>query len=98
MFGNRGLDVKFGAKRPNILLITADDMNFNSAGVYGCGIESITPNMDRLASEGVQFIHSHVTIAVCQPSRSVWMTGTRPISAMRGRSEGSIAGSARISP
>ena len=78
LFGNRGLDVKFGAKRPNILLITADDMNFNSAGVYGCGIESITPNMDRLASEGVQFIHSHVTIAVCQPSRSVWMTGRYP--------------------
>jgi N-sulfoglucosamine sulfohydrolase len=63
---------------PNILLITVDDMNYNSPGVSGCGVDGITPNIDRLAAEGIRFVHSHVTIAVCQPSRSVLMTGKYP--------------------
>ena len=72
----------FGAneqqKRPNILLITADDMNWNSPGCFGGRTPDITPNIDRLASEGVRFEHAHITIAVCQPSRSVLMTGRYP--------------------
>ena len=66
------------ANRLNILLITADDMNYDSPGVTGCPIPSITPHIDRLASEGLRFVHAHVTIAVCQPSRSVLMTGRYP--------------------
>lgn len=62
----------------NVLLITADDMNYNSVGVYGCGIANITPHIDQLAAEGVRFTNAHVTIAVCQPSRSVLMTGRYP--------------------
>ena len=72
----------FGAtqqnKRPNILLITADDMNWNAPGSFGGRTPDITPNIDRLASEGVRFEHAHITIAVCQPSRSVLMTGRYP--------------------
>jgi len=72
----------FGAneqkKRPNILLITADDMNWNAPGCFGGKTPDITPNIDRLASEGVRFEHAHITIAVCQPSRSVLMTGRYP--------------------
>jgi len=64
--------------RPNILLITADDMNCDSPGCFGGQTPDITPNIDRLASEGVRFTHAHVTIAVCQPSRSVLMTGRYP--------------------
>lgn len=64
---------------PNVLLITADDLNYNSLGVYGSKVENISPNLDQLAQEGVRFDHAHVTIAVCQPSRSVWMTGRYPI-------------------
>ena len=63
---------------PNILLITADDMNYDSPGATGNRTPGITPNLDRLASEGMRFVHSHVTIAVCQPSRSVLMTGRFP--------------------
>jgi N-sulfoglucosamine sulfohydrolase len=63
---------------PNILLITADDLNYDSTGVYGCDIDGITPNIDRLASEGMRFNNAHITIAVCQPSRSVLMTGRYP--------------------
>ena len=62
-------------KRSNILLITADDLNCDAPGCFGGQTPDITPNIDRLASEGVRFTHAHVTIAVCQPSRSVLMTG-----------------------
>ncbi len=65
-------------KRPNVLLITADDMNYNALGTVGCPVPDITPNIDKLASEGVRYEHAHVTIAVCQPSRSVLMTGRYP--------------------
>ena len=64
--------------RPNILLITADDMNYDSLGINGCTSPGITPNIDRLASQGMRFEHAHVTIAVCQPCRSCLMTGRYP--------------------
>ncbi len=64
--------------RPNILLITADDLNWNSVGCYGYPVEGITPNLDRLAASGIRFEHGHVTVAVCQPSRSAMMTGRYP--------------------
>lgn len=66
------------SKKPNVLLLTADDMNWSSLGVTGCKVPDITPNLDRLASEGMRFEHAHVTIAVCQPCRSVLMTGRYP--------------------
>ena len=66
------------SQRPNILLITVDDLNCDSVGVYGCSTPEITPNLDRLASQGMRFEHAHVTIAVCQPCRGVLMTGRYP--------------------
>jgi len=62
----------------NILLVTVDDLNYNSVGIMGCNTHNITPNIDRLASEGLSFHNAHVTIAVCQPSRSVLLTGCYP--------------------
>ncbi len=66
------------AELPNVLLITVDDMNCDSVGAFGCRIPGITPNIDRLAREGVRFKHAHVTVAICQPTRAVWMTGRYP--------------------
>jgi N-sulfoglucosamine sulfohydrolase len=66
------------AARPNVLMITFDDMNWDSLGCTGCPIPGISPNIDRLAKEGKRFLHAHVTIAVCQPTRAVWMTGRYP--------------------
>jgi N-sulfoglucosamine sulfohydrolase len=66
------------ASRLNILFITADDMNYNTPGVTGCATPGITPNLDRLASQGVRFVNAHVTVAVCQPSRECLMTGRYP--------------------
>lgn len=65
-------------ERPNILFITVDDMNWDAIGAYGCPTHDTTPNIDRLAAEGIRFNHAHVTIAVCQPSRSALMTGRYP--------------------
>jgi len=65
-------------KRPNILLLTADDLNCDCVGVYGCPVPDTTPNIDRLASQGMRFERAHVTIAVCQPSRNVWLSGRYP--------------------
>jgi N-sulfoglucosamine sulfohydrolase len=64
--------------RPNILLITADDMNWDAVGAFGCRVPGTTPNIDRLAAQGVCFDHAHVTVAVCQPSRSTLLTGRYP--------------------
>jgi N-sulfoglucosamine sulfohydrolase len=66
------------SRRPNILLITADDMNWDSPGCFGGRTPDITPSIDRLASEGMRFEYAHITIAVCQPCRSVIMTGRYP--------------------
>jgi N-sulfoglucosamine sulfohydrolase len=62
----------------NFLLITADDMNCDSVGVYGCRVPGVTPNIDRLASQGLRFRYGNVTVPVCMPTRAVWMTGRYP--------------------
>ena len=66
------------ARRTNILLIMADDMNWNGPGCFGGTASEVTPNIDRLAGRGMRFRHAHVTIAVCTPSRSVLLTGRYP--------------------
>ena len=63
---------------PNIVLITADDMNWDAVGAYGCPVAGTTPNIDQFATEGIRFEYAHVAIAVCQPSRSAIMTGRYP--------------------
>lgn len=63
--------------RPNILLLTADDMGGDTPGRFG-GPPGVTPTLDRLADEGTLFERAHVAAAVCQPSRSAIMTGRWP--------------------
>lgn len=60
------------ARKPNFLLILADDMGFSDAGCYGGDID--TPNLDRLAARGVRFTQGYST-ARCGPSRSSLLTG-----------------------
>ena len=66
------------APRLNILLFTADDMNFDSSGVYGGPIKDLTPHIDALAAQGLRFEHAYTVVAVCQPSRQVMLTGLYP--------------------
>ncbi len=65
---------------PNFLLITVDDMNYNSHDFLkdSSKRDMLTPNIDKLRREGAYFSDSHVAIALCQPSRSVLMTGKYP--------------------
>ncbi len=65
-------------KMPNILIVTVDDMTFNSVGAFGCTIPGITPNIDRLAGEGMRFTHAFSNTAVCQPTRQSIQTGRFP--------------------
>lgn len=62
----------------NILLFTADDMNFDSSGAYGGPVRDLTPNIDRLATQGLRFEYAYTVVAVCQPSRQVMLTGKYP--------------------
>jgi arylsulfatase A-like enzyme len=58
----------------NIVSIVTDDQALWSIGAYGAR-EAITPNMDRLAREGVKFNNAFVTTPVCSPSRVAFLTG-----------------------
>ncbi|NOX56908.1 MAG: arylsulfatase [Planctomycetes bacterium] len=63
------------AERPNIVLIMSDDMGFSDLGCYGSEIH--TPNLDRLAANGVRFTQFYNT-ARCCPTRASLMTGLYP--------------------
>ncbi len=60
--------------RPNIVYVMADDMGFGDPGCYGAA-KIPTPNMDRLAREGMRFTDAHSASAVCTPSRYAALTG-----------------------
>lgn len=63
-------------KKPNVLFISIDDLR-PLLGVYGDSF-AITPNIDKLASEGIYFKQAFCQAAVCAPSRASIMTGLRP--------------------
>lgn len=65
-------------KRPNILLMTADDMSFDSVGYAGCPLPGISPNLDKLRSESMAFEHAHIVTAICGPSRAAMHSGRYP--------------------
>ena len=62
------------AERPNILFIMADDHAERAISAYDGGLVQ-TPNIDRIAEEGVRFANSFVTNSICAPSRAVFLTG-----------------------
>lgn len=70
---DQGINYSLG-KRPNIILIVADDHGMNDLGCYGNRAIS-TPNLDALASEGLRFTRAYATAPSCAASRSVILTG-----------------------
>eukprot|EP00045_Choanoeca_perplexa_P008852 m.83058 g.83058 ORF g.83058 m.83058 type:complete len:594 (+) comp14645_c0_seq2:3-1784(+) len=62
-------------KPPNVLFIVVDDLN---PSLNSYNFPSITPNLDRLASISTQFRHAYVSVSVCAPSRTAFLTGIRP--------------------
>ncbi len=66
------------AEPVNLLIITVDDMSADSIGAFGCKLPDTTPNIDRLAAEGLRFAHAHVQVGNCMPSRNVMWSGRYP--------------------
>jgi len=66
----------FGAEqRPNIVLILADDLGYGDVRCYNSESKVATPNVDRLAAEGMRFTDAHSSTTVCTPSRYSLITG-----------------------
>lgn len=65
------------ARKWNVLLVTADDMNADSSGWMG-NKHGATPNLDAFARTAHRFVNSHVTVPICQPGREALMTGRVP--------------------
>ena len=65
------------AGKPNIVIILADDLGFGDTGAYGA-TKIPTPNVDRLAREGLRFRDAHSTSATCTPARYALLTGEYP--------------------
>lgn len=80
------------AKSPNVLLILADDLGYGDVSCYGATAFK-TPNIDRLAREGLRFTDAHAPSATCTPSRYSLMTGEY---AWRRRGTGVLAGDASL--
>ncbi|MCE9603332.1 MAG: arylsulfatase [Planctomycetia bacterium] len=62
------------ARRPNIVFILADDLGYGDLGCFGQQV-IVTPQLDRMAQEGMRFTQFYAGATVCAPSRSVLMTG-----------------------
>jgi arylsulfatase A len=62
-------------QQPNIVFIMADDMGYGDVGCYNPDSKIPTPNMDRLAAEGIRFTDAHSPSAVCTPTRYGVLTG-----------------------
>ncbi|MCR2808063.1 sulfatase [Paenibacillus soyae] len=67
----------FAKKRPNIIFILIDDMGWRDLGCYGSSFYE-TPNIDKLASEGVRFTDAYAACPVCSPTRASIMSGKYP--------------------
>jgi arylsulfatase A len=63
------------AGKPNILFILADDLGYGDVGCYNPEAKVATPNIDRLAREGLRFTDAHSPSTVCTPSRYSLLTG-----------------------
>jgi arylsulfatase A-like enzyme len=80
------------AKRPNIVVIYADDLGYGDVSCYGA-TKIKTPNIDTLASQGLRFTNAHSPSATCTPSRYAMLTGEY---AWRKKGTGILPGDARM--
>ncbi len=67
-----------GNTKPNILIYVADDQYISSVGCYGAN-PSHTPNIDKLAEEGIRFTHCFTPSSICTPNRGALLSGMYPL-------------------
>ena len=65
------------ADKPNVVFLLADDLTFSDVPVWG-GVNVKTPNLDRLAAEGMTFDRAYVSMPMCSPTRAAFYTGLYP--------------------
>ena len=65
------------AEKPNIIFVLADDLGWAELGCYGNTFNE-TPNLDKLAKQGVRFTHAYAAAPVCSPYRAALLTGQHP--------------------
>lgn len=69
----------FAPARPNVLVIVTDDQGYADLSAYSHAAADVsTPNMDRIAADGLLFTRAYVAAPVCSPSRAAWNTGLYP--------------------
>ncbi|MEL7499197.1 MAG: sulfatase [Planctomycetota bacterium] len=78
VFGFGGTTQANDHDRPNLLIVTVDDMSCDSVGAFGCQLEGTTPNIDRLAKKSLRYKYAHVQVGNCYPSRNVMWSGRYP--------------------
>lgn len=74
VLSNRSLEVHAGSKRPNIIFIMIDDMGWRDVGFMGSKYYE-TPNINKLAGEGMVFTNAYANAANCAPTRASFLTG-----------------------
>lgn len=72
--GTHGVRERAEKKRPNIVFLMTDDQRWDMLGCYGRA-DVQTPNIDKLASQGVTFDNAYYAVAICMPSRATMFTG-----------------------
>jgi arylsulfatase A-like enzyme len=77
VFASNVLSAEHPNHVPNIVLILADDLGYGDVSCYGA-TQVQTPNVDRLAVEGIRFTDAHAVAATCTPSRFALMSGIYP--------------------
>ncbi len=75
--GALAADKKAAPRRPNIIFILADDLGWAELGCYGNDFNE-TPNLDRLAKDGMRFTNAYASAPVCSPYRAAFLTGQYP--------------------
>ena len=61
--------------KPNVLIVTVDDMSADSLGVYGCQLAGTSPSIDAFAKTAMRFEHAHVQVGNCMPGRNIMWSG-----------------------
>ena len=67
-----------GKRPPNVIVVLADDLGWGDLGAYGSSLIA-TPNLDRMARQGVRMTDFYASANICTPSRAGLMTGRYPI-------------------
>src|SRR5688572_25761611 len=65
------------SQRPNIIYIMTDDMGYGDLSSYGRK-DYLTPNIDKLALQGIKFVNAYSAGSLCTPTRTAFMTGRYP--------------------